>query len=174
MQGARGAALTRSPAVLLLHIAALVVTVDQATKCAVVSHFAHHPPVRLLGGALYIEEARNGGAAFSFAGGSTIIFTLIALGVIVAIIRASRRLQSLAWTACLGLVLGGALGNLFDRVLRSPSPLRGHVVDWIDLRVWPVFNLADSAIVVGGALGVLLSLRGVAFDQKAGAAPDLD
>ena len=141
---------------------------DQATKSAVVAYFSHHQPVRLLGGALYLEEARNAGAAFSFAGGSTILFTLIAAVVIVAIIRVSRRLVSLAWTVCLGLVLGGALGNLVDRVLRSPSPLRGHVVDWIDFRVWPVFNLADSAIVVGGALGVLLSLRGVAMDQKPG------
>ena len=122
--------------------------------------------MRLLGGALYLEEARNPGAAFSIAGGSTILFTVIAVGVILAIVRISAKLRSLPWTVCLGLVLGGALGNLVDRLVRSPAPLRGHVVDWIDFRVWPVFNLADSAIVIGGILGVLLSMRGVPIDRR--------
>lgn len=166
LQGARGAALTRRPALLLVHIAALVVVLDQATKCAVVLYFAHRFPLRLLGGALYLEEARNPGAAFSIAGGSTIVFTVIAAVVTVAIVRVAARLRSLPWTVCLGLVLGGAIGNLVDRVVRSPAPFRGHVVDWIDLRVWPVFNLADSAIVIGGLLGVILSMRGVPIDRR--------
>jgi signal peptidase II len=64
----------------------------------------------------------------------------------------------------LALMLGGALGNLSDRLFRSPGPLRGHVVDWIELPHWPVFNIADSAIVVGGLLAVLLALRGIEMD----------
>ena len=85
------------------------------------------------------------------------------------IVRAARRLTSPGWAVALGLVLGGALGNLIDRFFRAPSPGKGHVVDWISLfaddgHVWPIFNLADSCIVVGGALAVLLSLRGVDFD----------
>jgi signal peptidase II len=64
----------------------------------------------------------------------------------------------------LGLLLGGALGNLVDRLLRSPGPLRGHVVDWIELPHWPVFNIADSAIVIGGCIAVLLAARGVPLD----------
>jgi signal peptidase II len=173
VQGPRGAALTdptvqaakTRPAVLLLLIALLVLVVDQASKTAVVRYFADHPPKRILGG-IYLEEARNSGAAFSFATGQTIIFTAIAVTVAITIARYSRRIVSLGWASCLGLVLGGALGNLGDRIFREPSVFRGHVVDWIDLRVWPVFNIADSAIVVGGILGVILSMRGIPFDPS--------
>ena len=89
------------------------------------------------------------------------MFTLIACGVVVAILRTARNLRSLPWAVCLGLLLGGALGNLADRLVRAPAPLKGHVVDWIQLPHWPVFNLADSAIVCGGILIVLLSFKGL-------------
>jgi signal peptidase II len=94
----------------------------------------------------------------------TAVFGLVAIGVAVAIVRTARNLRSLTWAIVLGLLLGGALGNLGDRVFRSPGFLRGHVVDWIELPHWPVFNLADSAIVCGGILAVLLSWRGIAVD----------
>jgi signal peptidase II len=93
--------------------------------------------------------------------GLTILFTLVALAVVVVILRLARRLQSSWWAAALGLVLGGALGNLLDRLLRSPGPGRGHVVDFLELPRWPVFNLADSAIVVAALLMVVLTARGV-------------
>jgi signal peptidase II len=80
------------------------------------------------------------------------------------IVRTARLLQSRAWATALGLLLGGALGNLSDRLFRAPGPLRGHVVDWIALPHWPVFNIADSAIVTGGLLAVLLAFRGVEMD----------
>jgi signal peptidase II len=83
----------------------------------------------------------------------------------VVIVRQARRLVSRSWALTLGLLLGGALGNLVDRMLRSPGPLRGHVVDWIELPHWPVFNIADSAIVVGGCIAVLLAARGVPLDS---------
>jgi signal peptidase II len=94
----------------------------------------------------------------------TIVFTLIAVGVIFFILRTSRRLRSLPWAVTLGLLLGGATGNLTDRLLRSPGLFRGDVVDWIQLPHWPVFNVADSAIVCGGALAVLLAARGIRLD----------
>ena len=129
-----------------------------------VQHLEHRDPVRLLGGALLLNVSRNSGAAFSFAQGATIVFTLVAVVVIVVIVRTARRLDSVAWATSLGLLLGGATGNLVDRIFRAPGIGRGAVVDFIDFRVWPVFNLADSAIVCGGLLAVLLSLRGIEVD----------
>jgi signal peptidase II len=125
--------------------------------------------IKLLGGAVYLTFWRNTGAAFSFAEGATVLFTLIAVVVVIGIVRASRRLFSTGWAVTLGLVLGGAVGNLSDRVFRDPGFLRGGVVDFISLfdpygRVWPIFNAADSAIVCGGVLGALLAFRGVEFD----------
>ena len=109
------------------------------------------------------------GAAFSFAEGATILFSLIAVVVAVVIVRSARRMFSTGWAVALGLVLGGALGNLIDRIFRDPGFLRGGVVDFLsvlapDGRVWPVFNVADSAIVCGGILGAFLALRGIEFD----------
>lgn len=117
--------------------------------------------VEILGGAVEIRQSRNPGAAFGLAAGATVLFTAVAVGVAAVIIRTAPRLRSMPWAAALGLVLGGALGNLGDRLFRSPGPLRGHVVDFIDVGWWPSFNVADSGIVVGGALAVLLSMRGV-------------
>ena len=124
------------------------------------------PPdkVRLLDGLLVLQVLRNSGAAFSIGTSMTIVFTLIAVGVILFILRTSRRLRSLPWAVTLGLLLGGATGNLTDRLLRSPGLLRGDVVDWIQLPHWPVFNVADSAIVCGGVLAVLLAARGIRLD----------
>ena len=163
MQAARGASLTRLTG-LLAAVAAAVLALDAVTKHLVVSHLEHRDPVRLLGGALLLNVSRNSGAAFSFAQGATILFTLVAVAVIVVIVRTAARLGSLAWAASLGLLLGGATGNLADRLVRAPGVGRGAVVDFIDFRVWPVFNLADSAIVVGGLLAVLLSMRGIELD----------
>ena len=149
---------------LLLGIAAAVLALDLATKLVVVATLSDREPVRLLGGALYLTEARNTGAAFSFAEGATVLFTLIAAVVVVVIVRVARRLFSGGWGVALGLVLGGAVGNLVDRVFRDPGFLRGGVVDFIQVGWWPIFNIADSAIVCGGVLGALLALRGIDFD----------
>ena len=142
----------------------VVLALDVVTKVLVVARLEAQDPVELLGGQLLLRVSRNPGAAFSFAQGATLLFTAIAVIVIVVILRVSRRLGSGAWALSLGLLLGGATGNLVDRVLRSPGPGRGAVVDFIDFQVWPSFNIADSAIVCGGLLAVLLSLRGVEVD----------
>ncbi|WP_231851650.1 signal peptidase II [Modestobacter italicus] len=159
----------RSKARLLLGLAAAVLALDVGTKLLVVATLSDREPLRLLGGAVYLTEARNTGAAFSFAEGATVVFTLIAVVVVVVIVRSARRLFSTGWAVALALVLGGALGNLVDRVFRDPGFLRGGVVDSISLfdpygQVWPIFNVADSAIVCGGVLGAVLAFRGVEFD----------
>jgi signal peptidase II len=148
---------------LLATVALVVIALDLVTKHLVVAELEGRAPISLLGGALLLNVSRNPGAAFSFAEGATVLFTAVAVGVIVVIVRTARRLGSTAWAVSLGLLLGGAAGNLVDRLFRAPGVGRGAVVDFIDFRVWPVFNLADSAIVVGGALAVLLSMRGVEF-----------
>jgi signal peptidase II len=132
----------------------------------VVAHLEGQREISLLGGRLLLRASRNPGAAFSFAEGATVVFTAVALVVVVVIVRTARRLYSNAWALALGLVLGGASGNLVDRLLRSPGVGRGAVVDFIDFQVYPSFNIADSAICCGGALAVFLSLRGLDFDGR--------
>lgn len=148
----------------LLAVAVAVLAADIVSKTIVVATLSSRPPVQMLGGFLTLIVSRNPGAAFSIGPSLTVVFTAIAVGVIVLILRTSRRIRSLPWAVSLGLLLGGATGNLTDRLLRSPGPLRGHVVDWIMLPHWPVFNLADSSIVCGGVLAVLLAVRGVHVD----------
>jgi len=150
--------------VLLLAVAAFVIAADVISKAIVVATMPGHPNIRLLGGALTITLTRNGGAAFSIGTSMTIVFTVIALGVVVYILRTARNLRSVGWAITLGLLLGGATGNLLDRIFRAPGLFQGHVVDWIELPDWPVFNLADSAIVCAGVLVVLLALLGIRMD----------
>ena len=154
---------------LLLGLAAVVLLADLVTKLVVVATIERGEDIRVLGGLLYLTQLRNTGAAFSFAEGFTVLFTLIAVVVSVIIVRVARTLYSPGWAVALGLVLGGALGNLVDRIFREPGFLRGGVVDFFSVfapggRVFPVFNVADSAIVCGGILGALLALRGIDFD----------
>lgn len=138
---------------------------DVATKLWAVESLSPRS-IETLGGLLVLHESRNPGAAFGIAEGATVLFTAITVAIVVVIVRTARRLVSTPWGAALGLLLGGALGNLGDRLFRSPGPFRGHVVDFLDLQwngesVWPVFNVADMAIVSGAALALLLSFRGV-------------
>ena len=157
---------------LLVGVAVFVIAADVISKSIVVAKMAGHPPIRLLGGLLTITLTRNGGAAFSIGTSMTVVFTAIAVGVIVYILRAARNLRSIGWAIALGLLLGGATGNLLDRIFRAPAALQGHVVDWIELPHWPVFNLADSSIVCAGVLVVLLALRGIRLDGTKAVAPD--
>jgi signal peptidase II len=156
----------------VIGVALTVLTLDVVTKLIVVHTLSGHSPIRLLGGFLTLLLLRNSGAAFSIGTSMTIVFTGIAVAVIVYILRAARRLRSLPWAITLGLLLGGATGNLADRIFRSPGLFRGDVVDWIELPHWPVFNLADSAIVCGGVLAVLLALRGIRLDGSREGAHD--
>jgi signal peptidase II len=146
-------------------VAAGVLLCDVVSKSLVVAHLDYTRPVRTLGGAIYLVRTTNSGAAFSLGTGATVVLTVIALAVVAFILRTASRMRSSGWAVALGLVLGGALGNLVDRIFRAPGVGRGSVVDWISLfsddgHVWPIFNLADSAIVVGAVLAATLALRG--------------
>jgi signal peptidase II len=150
---------------LLVGLATAVVLLDQLTKQLTVAQLVDAEPVRLLGGALYLVYATNSGAAFSFGSSYTWVFPLVAFAVIGWIGWLTRSLRSLPWAVALGLVAGGAAGNLVDRLVRPPGPFRGEVVDMIsvfapDGSFFPVFNLADSSLVVGVLLAVWLELTG--------------
>ena len=155
----------------VLGVAAAVWVLDQVSKAIVVHVMATHADIRLLGGWLTITYTRNPGAAFSLGTGSTWLFTLIAVVVVVVILRSSRNLGSTLWALCLGGLLGGAVGNLTDRIFRAPGLFQGHVVDFIHPQHFAVFNLADSAITCAAIGMVLLALFGVEFDgSRRGAA----
>jgi signal peptidase II len=138
------------------------------TKALAVAALQPGEVVPVVGGLLQLRLVRNPGAAFSFATGATWVFTLIAAVVVVVVLRVSRRVRSTTWAVALGLLLAGAAGNLTDRLLRAPAVARGHVVDFLELPHWPVFNVADSAICAAAALIVLLSARGVDLDGRRG------
>jgi signal peptidase II len=153
----------------LAAVAAFVLAADAITKAVVVAHLREDQPVHLIGNVLMLWLTRNPGAAFSVGTGETAVFTVIAFGVIVYIARTARKLYSLGWAIALGLLLGGAMGNLGDRIFRAPGLFRGDVVDWIAVtRYYPIFNLADSAIVCGGILTVILAMRGQHLDGTRG------
>lgn len=180
MQDARGASLisddnhltTRRRLSTLLAVAAIVVIIDQGTKILAVTQLEYGDSVPLLGEVLQLRLVRNSGAAFGLATNLTLVLSLVAVGVVIFIIRLGRKLTSTAWAIALGGFLGGALGNLGDRVFREPAPLRGHVVDFVELPNWPVFNLADSAIVCAAVLVAVLSLRGVPYQAPAESADE--
>ena len=153
-------------------VAAAVLTADAISKAQVLGKLPGHPPVRLLHGLVTLDLTFNAGAAFGVGTSYTAVIALIVCGVIVSIIRTARRLRSLAWTIALGLLLGGAMGNLGDRLFRAPGPLRGRVVDWINLPHFPwTFNLADASITCAAVLIAVLALRGVRIDGTSPAAP---
>jgi signal peptidase II len=145
----------------LFGVAALAYALDLISKTLVVQHLENQPSIQLIGHYLQLEAIRNSGAAFSIGQGMTVVFTLIAVIVIGVIARLARKLYSTPWAVALGLLLGGALGNLTDRIFRSPGVFQGGVVDFIAPAHFAVFNLADSAIVCGGILIVWLSFRGL-------------
>jgi signal peptidase II len=164
--------------VILTSLAAVLYVSDVITKTVALRTLEGEPPLVVIPGVLQFRLIFNSGAAFSIGTGMTLILTLIAAGVVVAIIRAARKLGSLPWAVTLGMLLGGALGNLTDRLLRYPSgfgrstQLQGHVVDFIEvlpgnfpvIGYFPIFNVADSAIVCGGILAVILAWRGYQLD----------
>ena len=150
---------------LLAVIALGVYGLDQLAKYLVVAHLTEGTTVQVLGVLLQFHFVTNSGAAFSFANGFTWIFSIVAIGVVVFIIWFARRIHSLGWAVMFGLVLGGAFGNLTDRLFRPPGFAVGHVVDFIQIWGFPaIFNIADVAITFSMALFIVLSLRGVGLD----------
>jgi signal peptidase II len=141
----------RRPAVLLYVTAALVFLLDRSTKWYAVHSLSNHAPVRIIPGVLQLTYTTNSGGAFGMFDHVPWLFALATVVVSIAIVRASLGVNRPLVAVALGLILGGALGNLADRISGGIS-LSGRVVDFIDFRIWPVFNLADSAIVVGALL----------------------
>jgi len=155
----------RAFALLLLGLTAmLAIAIDLVTKQLALTHLSDGS-TRLLWGTVYLDLTRNSGAAFSIGSGYTIVFPIIAVVVLLGIGWLARHLRSVPWAVAMGLILGGALGNLMDRIFRAPSPFRGHVVDFIsvfaeDGRVFPIFNAADSALFCGVVLAIYLEFTG--------------
>jgi len=145
----------------LYAIAWAIWLIDLATKSWALSEIDPRNPVKLLGNFLKLTLLKNSGAAFSLAQSATLIFTLFALLVVGAIGYFAPKITSKGWSIVLGLALGGILGNLTDRIFRAPGFFTGHVIDWIELPHWPVFNLADTAIVVAAVIAVVLSIRNI-------------
>jgi len=157
---ARGKAL-----IVLAGTAVLAVILDQVVKELSTNQLVEGEPVKILGGLVYLSLLRNSGAAFSLGSDFTWVFPLVTVAVVTWIVVMARRLRSLPWALALGLVLGGALGNLGDRLFRAPGVFHGHVVDMISVfgpygEHFAVFNIADSCLTVGVVLAVLLELTG--------------
>ena len=151
----------------LLAVTAVVVyAADQLTKIWALQSLTPGEPVAMIGEFIRLNLIRNPGAAFSIANSATWVLTLIAFGVLVFIIRTARRIGSRGWAWALGLLLGGSVGNLTDRMTREPGPGRGHVVDFIDYFGLFIGNVADIAIVSAAVLIGILALRGIGVDGE--------
>jgi len=165
----------------LASAALIALGIDQFSKFLVVTTMREGEVIPVLGPVLQWNFVRNSGAAFSLASGMTWIFTILAVIVAVVIVWFSRRIHSLSWAILLGLLLGGVLGNLTDRLFREPGFGRGEVVDFISMP-WmlpAIYNMADASIVVSMGLFLLITLRGVRLDgsveaRGATTAPDAD
>jgi signal peptidase II len=144
--------------VILYGVAGTAYALDRVTKILAEQLLEGREPVVVISGVLQLRFTTNPGGAFGLFGGMGWLFVLISILVIVVVLVASRNLPSTVSSVGLGLILGGAVGNLTDRFIRGPG-FSGEVVDFIDFHVWPVFNLADSAIVIGAAILLFSGLR---------------
>lgn len=146
-----------------LLVAAIVIALDQFTKYLAIEHLQDQGPVNVIGELVRFNLVRNPGAAFSLGTGYTIIFSFLAIAVAVVIVVTARKIGSVAWAIALGGILGGALGNLTDRIFREPGVFQGHVVDFIQLPYFAIFNVADISVTCSAVLIVILTIRGVPF-----------
>jgi len=151
----------------LFTLAWLIWALDFLTKNWAVENLSGAPR-RIIGDFLKLTLFRNPGAAFSMATGFTIVFTTISLAVAIFITRYSVRITSPWWAYVAGLVLGGVLGNLTDRIFREPGFLYGHVIDWIEIPNWPIFNVADSSIFIAAGIAILLTIKNISPTNKSG------
>ncbi|MFF3564700.1 signal peptidase II [Streptomyces sp. NPDC002574] len=146
---------------LLWTVAAAGFAVDQITKAIAAVVVEGHEPTHTLGGALTFTAFRNPGAAGSFAPRATLVFTLLAIVVLVLIARVAPSVRSTGWAAGLGLIFAGAGGNLADRVFRTPGFGRGAVLDFIQLGDSGIFNLADQCVTAGAVIVLIQTFRGI-------------
>jgi signal peptidase II len=180
MQAARGASLsssdqtspdTKTPQrrryiALFAAIAAIGYAVDVTSKIIAVKALTGEPPVEIVGHYFTLYLARNPGAAFSTGTSYTIVLSVIAIIAAIVVTWIARRLGSLGWTIGLGFLLAGILGNLTDRIFRSPGPLRGHVIDFFMFPNFPVFNVADICINIAAGVIIIQALRGLRVDGQ--------
>ncbi len=144
---------------LFVAVAALGLTLDAVTKITAVRLLDPAEPVRLLNGLLTLRLIRNPGAAFSLGEQFTVVFALLAAAVLVfVLLRMVPRLAFRPWAVALGLLCAGVSGNLVDRIFRPPGVLRGHVVDFLQLPYWPIFNVADICISSAAVLIMVLAV----------------
>jgi signal peptidase II len=144
--------------VLLYGTAAATYVLDRGTKIVAEQHLAGRPPIRLVDDIVHLRFTTNAGGAFGLFGGQPWLFFGATVLISAVIVATSPKVASNLSALGLGLILGGAVGNLTDRIVRGPG-VSGRVVDFIDFRIWPVFNLADSAIVIGAFVVALASFR---------------
>lgn len=165
----------RARAVTLLIVVALVCWgIDQVTKAMAVAWLDPADPPRLLGGLLTLRLVRNPGAAFSLGENYTIVFTILSAVVLIFILTVLvRRVAHTGWAVALGLLTAGILGNLTDRVFRPPSTFHGHVVDFVQLPHWAIFNVADTCVVTAAVLIMVLAvIKNISLDgQRVPAGP---
>ena len=152
----------------LFSVAWFVWILDLATKMWAVSTLSHRSDIKVFGSFFQLTLVRNSGAAFSLAEGATIFLSIFGILFLCAILYFSPRITSKGWAVVLGLVMGGILGNLVDRIFREPGVLRGHVIDWMQLPNWPIFNIADSAIVIAALIAMVLTTRNIPPISKVG------
>jgi signal peptidase II len=145
-------------------VAASLYVVDVVTKHLAVEHLTGEPDKQVVGDLLQLHLTRNPGAAFSTGTAFTEVLTALAIVAVGVVLWLSRRLGSTAWAAALGFLLAGVGGNLTDRMLREPGPFRGHVIDFLMLPSWPVFNVADMCINVAAGLILVQAFRGIRLD----------
>ena len=138
---------------------------DYSTKFLAL-HYLTDGPVKVIGNLLKFNLTFNSGAAFSLASSGTIFLSSFSLIMVGVIFYFSRKVKSTPWAVALGLVLGGIFGNLSDRIFRSPGALQGEVVDWIQIPMWPIFNIADTAVVSAAVLITILSVKNIDFNGK--------
>jgi signal peptidase II len=148
----------------LFAVFALLYAVDQATKWLAVDRLTGKPDKQLVGDVLVLHLTRNAGAAFSTGTGYTELFSCVAVAAVLVVLWLSGRVRNAVWAIGFGLLLAGITGNLTDRLLRAPGVLRGHVVDFLMLPHWPIFNVADMCINVAAALILLQAFRGIRLD----------
>jgi signal peptidase II len=179
MQAARGtslshddSSLTDTPSVpsrarirvLLFAVFGLLYAADQVTKWLAVDRLTGKPDKELLGDLLVLHLTRNAGAAFSTGTGYTVLFSWLAIAAVLVVLWLSRRVRNVGWAIAFGFLLAGITGNLTDRLFRTPGVLRGHVVDFLMLPHWPIFNVADMCINVAAALILVQAFRGIRLD----------
>ena len=154
--------------------ALIVILLDLATKIWAVARLENQPEIKLIGEFLKFSFVRNPGAAFSFGTSITWVFTLISIAAGITILFVSKSVTNRPWAIALGGLLGGAVSNLIDRIFRSPEVFQGHVVDFISVPNYPMFNIADSAVVLSAIAMIVLSFRGVDYQTRDAMPENLD